>query len=396
MMTSEIKIQPVPRILLADDQPDVIEALRLLLKGEGFVTETATSPRAVINALAASTQHQFDLMLMDLNYTRDTTSGIEGLELIEQVRRFDETLPVIVMTAWGSIELAVEAMRGGSGDFIQKPWDNNALLRVVRKQVEAGRQRRREREAATARDRSRLIELDEARRIQESLLPAKLPQLNGLDLAASWRPAREVGGDYFDAIKLSEDRVALCVADIEGKGLPAAMLMANLQAVVRSLARQSIAPARLCELVNQTMLENALGSKLISMFYGIADLKQSSLTYVNAGHLPPMLLRTDGTIERLCEGGMLLCVNADSQYQAGQVSLRPGERLLVFTDGVTECLDANGEEFGDERLLQIMSNHSALDAESLHQQIIEAIAEYSNQHFQDDVTMLVMSRVLAE
>ncbi|HYE72205.1 MAG TPA: SpoIIE family protein phosphatase [Blastocatellia bacterium] len=386
-----MKTQGAPRILLADDQPDVIEALRLLLKGEGFVTEAATSPGAVINALTASSHNQFDLMLMDLNYTRDTTSGIEGLELIEQVRRFDETLPVVVMTAWGSIELAVEAMRGGSGDFIQKPWDNNALLRVVRKQVEAGRQRRREREEALVRDQSRIIELDEARRIQESLLPAKLPQISGLDLAASWQPAREVGGDYFDAIKLDEDRVALCLADIEGKGLPAAMLMANLQAVVRSLTRQSIAPARLCELVNQTMLENALGSKLISMFYGVADVKQSRLTYVNAGHLPPMLLRADSAIERLCEGGTLLCVNSNSTYHSGNIPLHRGDRLLVFTDGVTECCDGNGDEFGDERLLDIFINSTSLDAASLQQKITDALGAFSNSHFQDDVTMLVMS-----
>ena len=109
-----------PRILLADDQQDVLEALRLLLKGEGFATETVNSPAAVLSALSSPQEREFDLMLMDMNYTRDTTSGLEGLELIEQVRRLDDTLPVVVMTAWGSIELAVESMREGGCDFIQK------------------------------------------------------------------------------------------------------------------------------------------------------------------------------------------------------------------------------------------------------------------------------------
>ncbi|HEX6083407.1 MAG TPA: sigma-54 dependent transcriptional regulator [Thermoanaerobaculia bacterium] len=124
------------RILIADDQPDVIEALRLLLKPEGFEIETATSPGAVIRAVGA---RQFDLVLIDLNYTRDTTSGSEGLELLEHLHAFDRTLPIVVMTAWASIALVVEAMQKGARDFIEKPWDNARVLAVVRNQIELGR-----------------------------------------------------------------------------------------------------------------------------------------------------------------------------------------------------------------------------------------------------------------
>jgi DNA-binding NtrC family response regulator len=124
------------RILIADDQPDVIEALRLLLKPEGFDLETAHSPGAVIRAVGA---RQFDLVLIDLNYTRDTTSGSEGLELLEHLHAFDRTLPIVVMTAWASVELVVEAMQKGARDFIQKPWDNARVLSVVRNQIDLGR-----------------------------------------------------------------------------------------------------------------------------------------------------------------------------------------------------------------------------------------------------------------
>ena len=124
------------RILIADDQPDVIEALRLLLKPEGFDMETASSPGAVIRAVGA---RQFDLVLIDLNYTRDTTSGSEGLELLEHLHAFDRTLPIVVMTAWASVELVVEAMQKGARDFIQKPWDNARVLSVVRNQIDLGR-----------------------------------------------------------------------------------------------------------------------------------------------------------------------------------------------------------------------------------------------------------------
>jgi DNA-binding NtrC family response regulator len=135
-----MKVAP-PRVLIADDQADVLEALRLLLKSEGYQIESAASPPAVIDALDA---REFDAILMDLNYTRDTTSGEEGLELVSKINAMDSTLPVIVMTAWGSIELAVQAMRRGARDFVQKPWENPRLLTIVRTQVELGRSLRKE------------------------------------------------------------------------------------------------------------------------------------------------------------------------------------------------------------------------------------------------------------
>jgi len=131
-----------PRLLVADDQPDVIEALRLLLKAEGYEIETASSPRAVVEAVQA---REFDLMLMDLNYARDTTSGDEGLELVAHVRAIDPHLPVVVMTAWSTVTLAVATMREGAGDFVQKPWDNARLITTLRTQIELGRALRRSR-----------------------------------------------------------------------------------------------------------------------------------------------------------------------------------------------------------------------------------------------------------
>jgi DNA-binding NtrC family response regulator len=125
-----------PRVLVADDQPDVLEALRLLLKGEGYHIEAVTSPPAVLSAIKAA---EFDLLLIDLNYTRDTTSGQEGLDLLSRIQAIDTTLPVVVMTAWGSVEVAVEAMRRGARDFIQKPWENARLLSVLRTQIELSR-----------------------------------------------------------------------------------------------------------------------------------------------------------------------------------------------------------------------------------------------------------------
>ncbi len=131
-----MKSPDTPRILIADDQPDVLEALRFLVKGEGYQSETVNSPAGAIDSVES---RDFDAVLMDLNYTRDTTSGQEGLELLNRIQTLDTTLPVIVMTAWGSVELAVEAMRRGARDFIQKPWDNARLSAILKTQIELGR-----------------------------------------------------------------------------------------------------------------------------------------------------------------------------------------------------------------------------------------------------------------
>src|SRR5688572_14428869 len=130
-----------PRVLIADDQPDVLEALRLLLKGEGYRIDSAGSPASVVDAVQT---RDFDAVLIDLNYARDTTSGEEGLDLLARLHAQDPALPVIVMTAWGSVEVAVEAMRRGARDFIQKPWDNLRVLAILRTQVELSRALRRQ------------------------------------------------------------------------------------------------------------------------------------------------------------------------------------------------------------------------------------------------------------
>ena len=169
-------VAQMPRTLIADDQPDVRAALRLLLKGAGYQTEAADSPAAVLDAIK---QQKFDLVLMDLNYARDTTSGKEGLDLISRIQALDHDLPIVVMTAWATVDLAVESMRLGVRDFVQKPWENSGLLRKLRTQIEQGRARRVEQ----SREQQLKIELNEAREIQRGLMPRKMPNLAGFSLA---------------------------------------------------------------------------------------------------------------------------------------------------------------------------------------------------------------------
>jgi sigma-B regulation protein RsbU (phosphoserine phosphatase) len=307
-----------PRVLIADDQRDVLEALRLLLKGEGLECETASSPAGV---LAAVETKERDAALIDLNYTRDTTSGREGLDLLAKIQEIDPTLPVIVMTAWGTVDLAVEAMRHGARDFVQKPWDNAQLLTILRTEVDAGRVRRQQ--AALERR-----ELDEARRIQRKLLPAVMPPLEGWEVAVSWQPASGVGGDCFDAISFGPARIGLSIADVVGKGIPAALLMSNLQAAVRAFATDTTSPAELCQQVNRILCGHIAEGRFISFFYCIVDSDDATLTFANAGHYPPILIRADGSVERMGTGGAVLGVFPEGDYEEGRVVLRAGDHPL--------------------------------------------------------------------
>ena len=289
----------VPRTLIADDQPDVLAALRLLLKGAGYQTKDADSPAAVLDAIQ---KEKFDLVLMDLNYARDTTSGKEGLDLISRIHALDEELPIVVMTAWATVDLAVESMRLGVRDFVQKPWENSRLLRKLKTQIEQGQVRRRERdrEAETQmRERQLKLELAEAREIQRGLMPRKMPHLHGFSLASAWQPAHEVSGDYLAAFKFTESNAALCVADVAGKGFPAALLMSNMQAALKSLTSEAISPSELCVKLNRIMCGNTPLRKFISCFYGDLDVSTRKLTFTNAGHNPPMLMRRAGECIRL-------------------------------------------------------------------------------------------------
>jgi sigma-B regulation protein RsbU (phosphoserine phosphatase) len=373
-----------PRILVADDQPDLLDALELLLKGQGIDCDAVTSPEAAVAALQA---RAFDLVLMDLNYTGDTTSGREGIDLLARVQEIDRLLPVIVMTGWGSVDLAVEAMRRGVRDFVQKPWDNQHLLATLRQEIAAGRARRLS-DAAERRD------LAEALKIQRRLLPQQIPQIDGWEIAASWQPASGIGGDCFDAIRFSDSRLALSIADVVGKGVPAALLMSNLQASVRAFASEAVEPQALCQQVNRILCGNIAAGRFISFFYCVLDATPGVLTYSNAGHYLPALVRADGRVERFGRGGPVLGVIPDAAYEQAGVQLAPGDRIVLFTDGLTEARNAANEEFGEERLLDLAVCHRACTAPSLQERLTDAVAAFTGGRLHDDATLIVVASSL--
>lgn len=371
-------------VLVADDQEHIGQALELLLRTDGFAAAYVASPEA---ALKAVRERRFDAVLMDLNYSRDTTSGEEGLELVMKLQAHDGTLPIVVMTAWGSVPLAVEAMRRGARDFVLKPWENDNLLKTLHLQVDLGR-RLREHEVRRQAEKQ---EWEAASKIQRRLLPQSIPQVPGIEIAAEWLPASAVGGDFFDVARLGEHSVALCVADVMGKGLPAALLMSNLQAAVKSAYAESAAPVQLCETVNHILFDNSEPGQFVTLFYGVVDTQRRIVSYVNAGHNPPRIVRADGTHVQLHEGGPILGEFADLKFVQAQAHLYAGDRLVLYTDGVVEASDSNEQEFGYERLDALLTAGRTLTPKELQERIFSEVIAFCGSAMQDDATVIVLS-----
>lgn len=365
------------RVLVADDRPDVLEALRLLLKGAGHKAQTVETPQALLQAAAGGS---FDLILMDLNYARDTTSGKEGLALLDRLHEQENPAPIIVMTAWGNIELAVEAMRRGACDFVQKPWDNERLLKTLDKQARVGAERRR----AERRTRS---ELEIARNVQQKLFPQKTKLLKTADYAGRCVPAHEVGGDYYDFLDLGAGSLGFILADVSGKGIAAALLMANLQGCFRSQVDRHSPAAALRE-VNRLFCESTPPEQFATVFFGQYDDLTRRLDYVNCGHLPPVLARASGGIERLEGDSTVLGVFQNWTCTEAVVELYPGDTLVLFSDGVTESGIEAGQEFGEERLVPLIEAGRHAPIESVIDSIVEASRSYSATGQTDDITVV--------
>jgi serine phosphatase RsbU (regulator of sigma subunit) len=229
---------------------------------------------------------------------------------------------------------------------------------------------------------------ERAQDIQRDLLPKEIPQVPGIHISCTWLPARFVGGDYYDVLKLGAGKTALCIGDVVGKGMPAALLMSNLQATVKAFASDSIAPKDICEQINRLTSQNISPGKFITFFYGLIDEESRHLTYTNAGHNPPIVVRRDGTILRLDVGGMVLGVFPDSQYTEGHVDLASGDQMVLFTDGVTEATSPDGQEFGEERLAELVSSGRELNAAQLQETIVQTITKFSRGNFHDDIALV--------
>lgn len=234
-------------------------------------------------------------------------------------------------------------------------------------------------------------DLEIAKNIQQNLLPSSIPKLKELEISAFNKTARQVGGDYYDLIKLNDNELLLAIADVSGKGVQAALLMANLQAFLKSIVKQNIPLMDASNLINDLVSENTTNGSFITFFWGKINLDTKILEYVNAGHNPPLLLR-NGEIVKFKKGGMILGVmNTVIPYESEKVSLKTGDVIVLFTDGITEAMNIKNEEYGDERLEKLSLQKTDASSEEILNAIIDDIHEHTwDAEQSDDITCLVL------
>jgi sigma-B regulation protein RsbU (phosphoserine phosphatase) len=304
-----------------------------------------------------------------------------GSIVLLQITRIDAEPFWIIFRQFGYLTIVVvvvaNAVMFAAEEFQRKLRERNELLEQT---VEKGTIALQQQEA----------ELKRAREIQQMLLPNKLPQLPGAQISGAWQPAREVSGDYFDVIQLDETRIGICVGDVAGKGITAALLMANLQASFRAFATADATPQVVCAKLNKFLCANIASGKFVTLFYAVLDAENRTLVYENAGHCPALLMRRNGEVESLRGGGAVLGALPDWVYQNYTVQLQLGDKLVLYTDGITEAESAQLEEFGEERLLEAarIRDTTALD---IQRAIMQRVTAFCGGNFRDDATLLILN-----
>jgi sigma-B regulation protein RsbU (phosphoserine phosphatase) len=237
-------------------------------------------------------------------------------------------------------------------------------------------------------------ELSFALEVQQALFPRHLPESNGLEFAAVCIPARGISGDYYDVMQFPDGRLVFAIADISGKGISAAILMANVQALLRTLSETGLPPAEVCKKLNHHLHQVTDASKFATFFYAEWDAAERRLSYVNAGHYAPVLL---GSLcgRQLSEGGFPLGMFPSSEFQTGAVTLKPGDLLALYSDGLTEAASKNGEDFGEGRLQAEIEKRSDQTLAEIQAGVLEAVRKWAGDELEDDMTLLMVRAIAA-
>ncbi|MBI5021453.1 MAG: SpoIIE family protein phosphatase [Ignavibacteriales bacterium] len=232
-----------------------------------------------------------------------------------------------------------------------------------------------------------------AAKIQLDLLPKSNPKIFGYDIAAISIPAKEVGGDYYDFINLDNTHIGICLGDVSGKGLPASLLMANLQATLRGQSFGECSPKKCLNRSNSLLYRSTSSDKFVTLFYSMLDTDQNRLVYSNAGHENPILLRSKDKTIRLNKGGVVLGIMDNFPYEEEEVEIQHGDFLTIYSDGISEAMNSKDEMFGEERLEKILSAYKNEPAEKIIESVVDAVKKFAGGRAQsDDITILIIKR----
>lgn len=374
-------------ILVVDDEPDLEALVRQRMRREirrgVYQFEFAANGEEALDVLARN--NAIDIVLTDINMPR-----MDGLELLSRMSNLDQELRSVVVSAYGDMKNIRQAMNLGAFDFVIKPVDFSDLRvtidRTIKNLVSW-------RDAMEARNRLASIEneLGVAKSMQQSILPKSFVSTRSHRLYANMVAAREVGGDFYDFYMLPDGRIGLAIADVSGKGVPAALFMMVSRTLLKSAVAERSDPADVIRTVNNILCADNDSMMFVTMIYGIYDPTTQMLSYCNGGHNPMMVVHHDGHTDLFDpHDGVALGVASDYQYTSHQMELREGDTLVFYTDGVNEAENRNEELFGMDRFDEIFSRGYS-DARAANEAVFEGVHTFVDGHLQsDDITCLTL------
>ena len=378
------------KILVVDDEPDlqplVLQRMRRDIRRGRYEFFFAGDGLEAIGVL--SEVNDIDMIITDINMPR-----MDGLSLLERIPDINPNTRSIVVSAYGDMSNIRTAMNRGAFDFVTKPVDFGDLRVTIERTL---RNLNEWRDAISSRDQLTALqsELGVANQIQQSILPTDFPASHGYRIFGSMEPAKEVGGDFYDVVRLEEDCVGLAIADVSDKGVPAALFMMSSRTMMKGAAISARQPGEVLAIVNSMLAEDNDPQMFVTVLYSVYDPATGQLTYSSGGHDTPLVVHPDGSSELLpLTNGIVLGIMPELSYNQNCVTLSPGDTVICYTDGVTEAMNGEGEQFGIERLRQTFLESPPLDARDAVQKIFEAVNDFADGTIQsDDITCLTLSR----
>jgi sigma-B regulation protein RsbU (phosphoserine phosphatase) len=386
--------QAAPRILVVDDNDDNRYTLTLYLDLEGYTDVQIAHDGE--EAIALLKHNPFDLVLLDVMMPK--VDGYQVLTWMQGESRLRD-LPVIMISALNEINSIVRCIELGALDYLMKPF-NPVLLKA---RVASSLDKKRLRDQISAHLARLEDELDAARQLQLGMVPQHFPPPTAeqpVEIFAMMEPAREVGGDLYDFFYCPDGTLCFLIGDVSGKGMPAALFMARTKSLIRLAAELMRSPdggtasaADVVARVNRELCQDNGDMMFVTMFLGMLQLRTGALTFCNAGHNPPYLLRSDG-IETIDDAmGTVLGVEAKAQYRTGRMVVPPGAKIYLYTDGVTEAADAAQQLFSEERLMEILGDNALVQSADVVKRVTAEIQSFVGGAEQsDDITMMAIRR----
>ena len=378
------------RILVVDDEPDLEQLVRQRMRREirsgQFVMEFAHNGLEALAKL--DQQDRFDIVLSDINMPQ-----MDGLKLLERIPNVDPDVRAVVVSAYGDMKNIRTAMNRGAFDFVTKPIDFGDLRVTIDRTLENSVVWK---QAMESRDQLAVLEseLDVARRMQASILPTEFPNEDSFEIHANMEPAQAVGGDFYDVQDLPDGRVGMAIADVSGKGVPAALFMMSSRTLLKGAAIGSADPATVLNTVNGVLSDDNAEMMFVTVLYAVFDPETRTYTYASGGHDSPLVVHADGTATLLPHtGGVALGVMPGIEYQTHSVTLKEGDTVLLYTDGVTEAQNSDGVQFGLERIRETFRERAPEGPETATSEVFSAVREFAGDAPQfDDITCLALSQ----